>query len=74
MLVELSVMEQRYQQCSPSCRTAGRSRRSPPDWASHARACTSGSPATNWGACPRWPIGRIARALALTRSPPRSRR
>jgi hypothetical protein len=26
------------------------------------------------GACPRWLTGRIARALALTRSPPRSRR
>ena len=74
MLVELSVMEQRYQAVLAVVQDGWKVTEVAADWASHARACTPGSPATNCGACPRWLTGRIARALALTRSPPRSRR
>jgi hypothetical protein len=45
-LVEISVMEQRYQAVMPSSKTAGRSTRSPIGSACRVRACTSGSPAT----------------------------
>ena len=49
MLVELSLMEQRYQRSLPWSRTAGRSARSRSVSGSHARACTPGSPATRSG-------------------------
>jgi hypothetical protein len=74
VLVELSVMEQRYQavlavvqdgwKVTEVAARLGVSRQSVHAWIA----------ATNWGACPRWLTGRIAGALALTRSPPRSRR
>jgi hypothetical protein len=74
MLVELSVMEQRYHAVMealaggvPIVEVAAR-------YGSPARACTPGSAATATAGCPGWRVARTVRTPSPTNSPPRSRR
>jgi hypothetical protein len=73
MLLELTVMEQRYHAVMEVL-SAGRLWRSPSGTGCHAMLCTSGSAATATVGYPRWRIAHTVRTATPASWPPRSRR